>query len=91
MNSGRNRERQGGQTPVDEDHRRDGRDDRDDIGERAAGRVRDDRLDATQSLDRRLWISPVRVSVKKRSGMRWRWLYKRVAQVLHYALADDVC
>ena len=24
------------------------------------------------SLDRRLWISPVRVSVKKRSGIRWR-------------------
>ena len=24
------------------------------------------------SLARRLWISPVRVSVKKRSGMRWR-------------------
>ena len=21
----------------------------------------------------RLWISPVRVSVKKRSGMPWRW------------------
>ena len=21
----------------------------------------------------RLWISPVRVSVKKRSGIRWRW------------------
>ena len=25
------------------------------------------------SLARRLWISPVRVSVKKRSGMLWRW------------------
>jgi hypothetical protein len=25
------------------------------------------------SLASRLWISPVRVSVKKRSGMRWRW------------------
>ena len=25
------------------------------------------------SLERRLWISPVRVSVKKRSGMAWRW------------------
>ena len=25
------------------------------------------------SLDRRLWISPVRVSVKKRSGIFWRW------------------
>ena len=24
------------------------------------------------SLARRLWISPVRVSVKKRSGIRWR-------------------
>ena len=23
----------------------------------------------------RLWISPVRVSVKKRSGMLWRWAY----------------
>ena len=27
------------------------------------------------SFDSRLWISPVRVSVKKRSGMRWRWAY----------------
>ena len=27
------------------------------------------------SLDRRLWISPVRVSVKKRSGIRWRCAY----------------
>ena len=26
------------------------------------------------SLERRLWISPVRVSVKKRSGMAWRWV-----------------
>ena len=25
------------------------------------------------SLARRLWISPVRVSVKKRRGSRWRW------------------
>ncbi len=25
------------------------------------------------SLARRLWISPVFVSVKKRSGMLWRW------------------
>ena len=25
------------------------------------------------SLAMRLWISPVRVSVKKRRGMRWRW------------------
>ena len=25
------------------------------------------------SLARRLWISPVRVSVKKRSGIAWRW------------------
>ncbi len=25
------------------------------------------------SFARRLWISPVRVSVKKRSGSRWRW------------------
>ena len=25
------------------------------------------------SLASRLWISPVRVSVKKRSGIRWRW------------------
>ncbi len=23
----------------------------------------------------RLWISPVRVSVKKRSGIDWRWAY----------------
>ncbi len=28
------------------------------------------------SFARRLWISPVRVSVKKRSGIRWRWLYR---------------
>ena len=27
------------------------------------------------SLASRLWISPVRVSVKKRKGMRWRWPY----------------
>ncbi len=27
------------------------------------------------SFDSRLWISPVRVSVKKRSGRRWRWAY----------------
>ena len=27
------------------------------------------------SFARRLWISPVRVSVKKRSGIRWRWAY----------------
>ena len=27
------------------------------------------------SLARRLWISPVRVSVKKRSGMRWSCTY----------------
>ena len=27
------------------------------------------------SLDRRLWISPVRVSVKKRSGIDWRRAY----------------
>ena len=27
------------------------------------------------SLARRLWISPVRVSVKNRSGIRWRWAY----------------
>ena len=27
------------------------------------------------SLARRLWISPVRVSVKKRSGIRWRCAY----------------
>ena len=26
------------------------------------------------SLARRLWISPVLVSVKNRSGMRWRWV-----------------
>ena len=25
------------------------------------------------SLASRLWISPVRVSVKKRSGIPWRW------------------
>ncbi len=25
------------------------------------------------SFARRLWISPVRVSVKNRSGIRWRW------------------
>ena len=25
------------------------------------------------SLASRLWISPVRVSVKKRRGSRWRW------------------
>ncbi len=28
------------------------------------------------SLASRLWISPVRVSVKKRSGMLWRWAYR---------------
>ena len=28
------------------------------------------------SLARRLWISPVLVSVKKRSGMRWRCEYR---------------
>ena len=38
----------------------------------------------------RLWISPVRVSVKKRSGIRWRWRVQRGPQVLHDALADDV-
>ena len=27
------------------------------------------------SLDSRDWISPVRVAVKNRSGMRWRWAY----------------
>ena len=27
------------------------------------------------SFARRLWISPVRVSVKKRSGIDWRWAY----------------
>ena len=27
------------------------------------------------SLASRLWISPVRVSVKNRSGIRWRWAY----------------
>ena len=26
----------------------------------------------------RLWISPVRVSVKKRSGIRWRCVYRAV-------------
>ena len=25
------------------------------------------------SFARRLWISPVRVAVKNRSGIRWRW------------------
>jgi len=30
------------------------------------------------SLARRLWISPVRVSVKNRSGIRWRWAYSAV-------------
>ena len=28
------------------------------------------------SLASRLWISPVRVSVKKRRGIRWRWAYR---------------
>ena len=42
------------------------------------------------SLDSRLWISPVRVSVKKRSGMPLQVGVQRVAQVLHHALADDV-
>ena len=28
------------------------------------------------SFARRLWISPVRVSVKKRSGRLWRWAYR---------------
>ncbi len=27
------------------------------------------------SFARRLWISPVRVAVKNRSGRRWRWAY----------------
>ena len=38
----------------------------------------------------RLWISPVRVAVKNRSGIRWRWRVERVPQVLHHALADQV-
>ena len=42
------------------------------------------------SLERRLWISPVRVSVKKRSGMPLEVGVERVAQVLHDVLADDV-
>ena len=42
------------------------------------------------SLARRLWISPVRVSVKKRSGILWRWRVERRPQVLHDVLADDV-
>ena len=28
------------------------------------------------SFARRLWISPVRVSVKNRRGMLWRWEYR---------------
>ena len=38
----------------------------------------------------RLWISPVRVSVKKRSGMRLEMRVQRATQVLHDVLADDV-
>jgi len=40
-----------------------------------AGRVGDDRLHAAHIVASRLWISPVRVSVKKRKGIRWRWAY----------------
>ena len=42
------------------------------------------------SFDRRLWISPVRVSVKKRSGIALEVRVERAAQVLHDVLADDV-
>ena len=42
------------------------------------------------SLASRLWISPVRVSVKKRSGIALEVGVQRAAQVLHDVLADDV-
>ena len=41
------------------------------------------------SLARRDWISPVRVPVKKDSGIDWRCV-EAVAQVLHHAVADEV-
>ena len=42
------------------------------------------------SFDRRLWISPVRVSVKKRSGSFWRWAYSALRRSCMTLLADDV-
>ena len=42
------------------------------------------------SLASRLWISPVRVSVKKRSGIALEVGVQGAAQVLHDVLADDV-
>ena len=42
------------------------------------------------SLPMRLWISPVRVSVKKRSGIHCRWRVEGQPQVVHDALADHV-
>ena len=38
----------------------------------------------------RLWISPVRVAVKNRSGRLLQVRVQGVAQVLHHVLADDV-
>ena len=42
------------------------------------------------SLDRRLWISPVRVSVKNRSGIRWRCAYSALRRSCITLLADHV-
>ncbi len=43
------------------------------------------------SLERRLWISPVRVSVKKRKRHRLQVRVERVAEVLHDVLARRGC
>ena len=42
------------------------------------------------SLARRLWISPVRVSVKKRSGMRWRCTYSALRRSCMTCWPTDV-
>ena len=90
MKNGSSPSESSGQPPVDEEHRDDRADGDGQVArDRAAVSVTTAWTPPT-SLASRLWISPVRVSVKNRSGIALEVRVERAAQVLHHVLADDV-